>query len=409
MDKSYTFLLVGTGHYSNRGCEAIVRGTTTILSQYFPNSKFILSSFGRKEELELNAKNEIDKRIIHKIPNNSNIKRFSLVWWKYRIFLRHYPVLQQKYQFGVQMDALKEAHCALQIGGDNYSLDYGFPKKFVELDNALLQIGKPLILWGCSVGPFKKDKQIENFMRKHLKKFKLILARESETVSYLGSIGLEENVRLVADPAFLMEPTPPKLSEDILLFLKQKPIGLNLSPLLGKYRDQKQWFNDAVNCVKELITSKLGPILLVPHVNTKGQSDYKFMYSILQYLNKKNSSQIKILPPNLRAAEYKWCISQLKMFAGARTHSTIAALSENIPTISIGYSMKAKGINKDIFEHTKWLISAKELNPINLVDKFKELNNDIYNVKKILDINIPKIKKRAQNAAHYLLDILKKT
>lgn len=35
----------------------------------------------------------------------------------------------------------------------------------------------------------------------------------------------------------------------------------------------------------------------------------------------------------------------------ALAHATIAALSTGVPTISIAYSVKARGINRDLFDH----------------------------------------------------------
>ena len=37
------------------------------------------------------------------------------------------------------------------------------------------------------------------------------------------------------------------------------------------------------------------------------------------------------------------------MFIGARTHATIAAYSSCVPTLVVGYSIKARGIAKDLF------------------------------------------------------------
>lgn len=65
-NNNFKVLLVGTGGYSNRGCEAIVRGTIEIISQHFPNADFILSPFGKN--LEEDKKNEIDDRISRRIP-----------------------------------------------------------------------------------------------------------------------------------------------------------------------------------------------------------------------------------------------------------------------------------------------------------------------------------------------------
>ncbi len=44
------------------------------------------------------------------------------------------------------------------------------------------------------------------------------------------------------------------------------------------------------------------------------------------------------------------------------THSTIAALSSGVPTLSFAYSIKAQGINRDIFGHTDYCMGAADLN-----------------------------------------------
>lgn len=47
--------------------------------------------------------------------------------------------------------------------------------------------------------------------------------------------------------------------------------------------------------------------------------------------------------------ELKGIIAQCRFFIGARTHATIAAYSSGIPTLVVGYSVKARGIAKDLF------------------------------------------------------------
>jgi colanic acid/amylovoran biosynthesis protein len=52
---------------------------------------------------------------------------------------------------------LDDAAAVLSVGGDNYSLDYGVPKLFTDLDDIVLEKKKPLAIWGASVGPFQRD------------------------------------------------------------------------------------------------------------------------------------------------------------------------------------------------------------------------------------------------------------
>ena len=49
------------------------------------------------------------------------------------------------------------------------------------------------------------------------------------------------------------------------------------------------------------------------------------------------------------AMQQKYIIAHCRAFVGARTHATIAAYSSCVPTLAVGYSVKAKGIAKDLF------------------------------------------------------------
>jgi polysaccharide pyruvyl transferase WcaK-like protein len=49
------------------------------------------------------------------------------------------------------------------------------------------------------------------------------------------------------------------------------------------------------------------------------------------------------------APELKYIISKCDFFVGTRTHATIAAYSSCVPTLVVGYSVKARGIARDLF------------------------------------------------------------
>ena len=56
-----------------------------------------------------------------------------------------------------------------------------------------------------------------------------------------------------------------------------------------------------------------------------------------------------IVIEDANAETLKGVISRCRFFIGARTHATIAAYSTCVPTLVVGYSVKAKGIAKDLF------------------------------------------------------------
>ena len=56
-------------------------------------------------------------------------------------------------------------------------------------------------------------------------------------------------------------------------------------------------------------------------------------------------------------------ISRCTAFVGARTHSTIAAISSGVATLSLAYSRKARGLNQDLFGSQEHCLPPSEISP----------------------------------------------
>jgi len=410
------FILAGNSSYGNLGCEAISRGTLKILREIFRDPRIIfLSHFQSEEQYRAQCIQETDKAVVHFAAHRLASKKEVLQrFWNpgnwlyvYRYFFNPAALRYQIYR--EMLPFLDKAEAVLSIGGDNYSLDYGVPTLFTVLDDIVLEKRRPLAIWGASVGPFNKNPDYEKYMSHHLKDVTMILARESITVDYLNSIGVSENVCHVADPAFLMDPEEPEGIEDIIT-IDEEAIGINLSPLMAKYvcrGDLKAWICKAASIIEDVSKKTEMPIYLIPHETRPHSSDSEFMQQVHSLIKNKSSSII-LIPQGYNAAETKWIISRMAFFAGARTHSTIAALSSGVPTLSLAYSIKAKGINQDIFGHLKYCINPEETSYRMVSDRILsmlERNNDI---KSDLKEKIPLVQRRSLNAGSELKRCIEK-
>ena len=94
------------------------------------------------------------------------------------------------------------------------------------------------------------------------------------------------------------------------------------------------------------------------------------------------------------------------MFAGSRTHATIAALSTNVPTVCIGYSVKSRGINCDLFGHEEWVAHFSELTGQRLADKLETLLREEDRVRNHLAKVIPDYAEKAWFNGQYLREML---
>lgn len=406
MSERPTFILAGNGPYDNRGCEAIVRGTVKILRRYYKDPSFLcVSHFQTLEQFERQRREEFDPAISHRKTYQVRYKksdpRCALHFLQRKIAPKSYTNKIYREMF----PTIREAKAVLSVGGDNYSLDYGIPKLFTSLDDLVQESKKPIIIWGASLGPFDRFIEYERYMKKHLQNVTGIFARESATIKYLEKIGIKDNVHKVADPAFLMDPSKPQSEKEIEL--EENSIGINLSPLMARYvgnGSRESWINTASSIVEEIAKRTENRIYLIPHVTTPDSNDYFFLKEVRTKI-KASEDKITLIPPVYNSAETKWIISKMKIFAGARTHSTIAALSSNVPTLSFAYSIKAKGINKDIFGHEDYCMNPEELSSEIVANRIESMLEKEYETRSELKVIIPKIENEALLAGKFLEEI----
>ena len=404
-DERPLFILAGNGPYTNRGCEAIVRGTTKILREHFKDPRFLcVTHIQSEEQFRRQCLEEVDPAITHLRSHRMNKKQALRNLWKPETWLYAYrsrfdPAALKYQVYREMLPHLDDATAVLSVGGDNYSLDYGVPRLFTGLDDIVLEKKKPLAIWGASVGPFDTMPDYEQYMSRHLREVPGIFARESVTIDYLKSIGVTENVYPVADPAFVMDPVKPEGIEDVLP-LDEEAIGLNLSPLMAKYvtgGDLKAWASKAASIIEGVAKTTEMPVYLIPHVTNPTSNDHEFMQRALSLITDRNGN-ITLISPEYNAAETKWIISQMAFFAGARTHSTIAALSSGVPTLSFAYSIKAQGINRDIFGHTNYCMEPTDLDAEGVADQVTSMLDKSAAIRNDLAGRLPGVQRAASHA-----------
>ncbi|NLF02177.1 MAG: polysaccharide pyruvyl transferase family protein [Anaerolineales bacterium] len=263
-----------------------------------------------------------------------------------RVFGRKVAAMEARYR---REDlAIAKADVVLSIGGDNYC--YGPPYRLYAIDRAVKRAGKKLVLWGCSIEP--EAIQNDHEMRKDLALFDLITPRESITYQALLDAGVNTNVHLHADPAFAMVPEPVSLPDG---WQPGNVLGLNLSPLIMRYQHTD---GDLLTHARALVQHVLQctdlTVALIPHVTQARNNDWDVLSQLYQPFA--DSRRVLLLGQQLNSPQTKYLISQCRLFIGARTHSTIAAYGTRVPTLALGYSVKARGIARDIFGSEEGLV-----------------------------------------------------
>ncbi|MFC0216459.1 polysaccharide pyruvyl transferase family protein [Paenibacillus chartarius] len=372
----------------NRGCEAIVRSSTALIKEKISGAKVFLAS-GKPETDRMLG--QLDG-IFDGSPNS--IKPYSMDWlissFKVKLFQDETYALGKIH--GKIIERIPQVDVCMSIGGDNYC--YGEQPGWYEIDRRVKSQGKKLVLWGCSIGP----EDLSERKLADLRLFDLILARETLTYELLRSKGLT-NVRLVADPAFTMSKEELPLPEG---WQEGNTVGLNFSPLVWKRnKDSQQAVGDLIRHI--LDTSNM-TIALTPHVIEAGNDDSEVLSRY--YEEFKHTGRVILLPNNLNAIQYKGYIARMRFFIGARTHATIAAYSNYVPTMVLGYSIKSKGIAKDLFGEEKLVLGIDEISSSSkLIGKFGEMVREEESIQARLREAVPQIQSMSYKAVEYLSEL----
>ena len=369
------FLFNHVGSF-NHGCEAIVRGTVNIIDNADSEAEFVLSSFAPETDSGITG---VEKRVFA----TRQLNYFEKLVSAFHIKICHSEEYALKKMYADIVAQAQDCDICLSVGGDTYC--YGDNHGIQVLTGELKKSGKKVVLWGASIG----EEDLSEDKLRSLRDFDAIFTRESLTYELLKNKNANDNIFLNPDPAFCMERDN---VEAIKGFTKENTLGLNVSPLVEGYNPEiTQVTRDFIKYVLENTTLK---ILLIPHVVEDGNNDYEYMRGFYEAF--RNSRCIEILPPDLNAKQYKGYIANTRFFIGARTHATIAAYSNGVPTAVLGYSVKSRGIAKDLFGEEKYVLDSRMLTDAQPV--IDELNALIENEREIKETLMRKVPLYLRNA-----------
>lgn len=390
MNKKNAFLVFNGGS-GNRGCEAIVRGTVKLLENTDTTLHLFSASVEQEKDVHLDS-------IIPCIPlqNQHNpLSRFirhALCWLS---FHKGDGLLQVRLIYENIWKHIKPNDLYLVIGGDVYC--YGRPYLYYHINRILSRNKK--VLWGCSIEPDTIDEE----MITDLKSYDLIYARESITYNALIAAGITKNTVLIPDPAFSMPEIQLPLPAG---FLEGNMVGVNVSPLIMQHNTEGQMVLDNYAAmIEDILAHTDYHIALIPHV-IWGTSDDRIPLRIL-YDRFAHTGRI-ILLDGLSAQEIKGYISRCRFMVAARTHASIAAYSTCVPTLVVGYSVKARGIAADLFgTYENYVIPVQSLTKTDdLTRAFRWIMDHEHEIKSRLDMFMPTYCQKAKLATEAIHKLL---
>lgn len=373
--------LYNHGGSENHGCEALVR----TVCELFKEEDIILYSEMPQQDLH------------YGIQQFADVKSAKNAYSKLSpSFIKAYYSLKKKNDY-FSIDILpyrktikefRTGDIEISVGGDIYCYD-DYPK-YIQLHQMICQRGCKTILLGCSMNEklFNDPKFVED-----MKSYDYISARESLTYELLKKAGLK-SIGLSPDSAFTLPKEEVQLPSN---FVENNTVGINVSPLvMEREQEDNVLLDNYRNLIAYILNKTDYAVALIPHVIWEGNDDRSILNKL--YDEFKKSERIAVIQ-DCNCMQLKGYIAKCRFFVGARTHATIAAYSTEVPTLVVGYSIKSRGIAKDIFgSEENYVIPIEQINEENkLTQAFIWLQENENHIKEHLKKRMPQYIKDAEN------------
>ena len=361
-------ILYAHGGSGNHGCEAIVRSTVAMLQ----GQDIYIASRKPEEDKKYGIDEIANIYSEKKSPRKFSID-FMKAYWQLKVQHNYWKMDQLFYKEA--LPHLNTCEAAISIGGDNYC--YADVQSYILMHD----------IYRCSVEP---DLLNQENIRRDLEKYSLITARE--TITYEALKKVNNNTILVSDPAFSLKSVEKKLPKE---FIEGNTVGINISSMIMENENVQGMAYENYRCLIRYILAETDMhIALIPHVVWNGGDD---RIPLKKLYNEFGDQGRVALIEDCNCMELKGYIKRCRFFIGARTHATIAAYSTGVPTLVVGYSVKARGIAKDIFGTMKnYVLPVQSLkNKDDLLNAFVWLCDKEKKVKAYLEETIPFYMKRS--------------
>lgn len=362
-------LLIINQPLNNRGDESAHKALVRALKNKYPNCNILVLFVGANN----NSINQFDVKMSNvEYINLHRVKafdRFAICGLKYNscIFWKIHPTICKIIEIYKKADYIICAPGGICMGGFQNWMHL-FMLKIAKYLN------KQLIYYGRSFGPFptltKANRIFKKISLEMLNYFSFLSIRDKKTEELAKSLNLK--YISTVDTAFLDSPKVDLPAEIISQIGNKDYMVFVPNLLIWHYKYKNQLTKETViNFYKYIIDEinhlypTLNIVMLPQTFNYGTDNDIIFFRDIQREVN---NSNIIIIEDKYSSDIQQTIISKAKFLIGARYHSVVFAINNNIPFIALSYEHKIAGL----------LISLGKTD--RLVDITNLSNNDNMNI-----------------------------
>ncbi|MEE4271602.1 MAG: polysaccharide pyruvyl transferase family protein [Thermoanaerobaculales bacterium] len=408
-----------TNAYSarNRGDAAIILGMIESLRHQdaFPGAECLISS--------TDAVADRDAYPVPVVPSFHSIKnRFSsrpaanalvfllvllpasLAWAGARRFLKiELPIGGS---FGELMEAYARADLVVAAGGGYLYTTSAIRGNLVLLINVYsfffgVLLGKPVVLYAQSIGPFAGAVQWW-FVRRIISRLSLVEVRELWSHALIEEWVAPAKLKVVADAAFLLDPTRPA-TVDLAAWGGGPTVGMTVRCWFRHPGKQAAYERTMAAFVDRMVEEYGAEVVFLPQVTyIDGRDDDREVAR--RVARGTAGDRVRVIEDELTAPEVKWLCGCMDYFVGTRMHSNIFALSSKVPSLAIAYQPKTEGIMRAL-GLADFVVPIEGLNLDELERIFAEMLRRAPEIRERLGAVLPILRADALEAGRLIAEV----
>lgn len=270
--------------------------------------------------------------------------------------------------------------------------------------NWAIELGIPVMVYAISVGPFKTP-EAKQLVVEVLNKVEKITVREGEAKKILNDLGVNQEIEITSDPAFLLKPQ--SFTKEML----QKE-GINSDNHLVGFSIREpgpaapdlnieQYHAILANAADFMVERYDTQVLFVPMERGENK-DPQHSHAVISKMA--NTQRASVLKGEYTSGEILGLMKHFSFAVGMRLHFLIFAGIQKVPFVSLPYASKVSGLLSDL-EMPMPPITA--LNVGKLCAFLDHSWDTKDRIKKKLEEKVPPLQERAKKTNQILCDLLR--
>lgn len=365
-------IVITNAHWNNRGDEAAHCALWGELRRLYPGC-----------EVTVLVK---DRKSVEQFPDidgfSAQVGQFKVSPWKTWLAVLSRGLICSDAVLKSSIQVLKRADLIIYPPGGAVICDRFFWSKQVEYLLPFMcakVFGIAMAVCSPSMGPFESSPSRPT--RKWLLQTpKAFCVREDISRRYLESIGIQHDVVVTMDLAFMDDPDPNKESAELEKYTElkefldshEKVVGVTISDFkwhvkLGKDKELSSRIDSSFRAFIAWLTGQGIGVLLIPQL-FGNQND-------IDDLNQHLVPGVFVMDENKDTYFQQYVISQLHSVIGMRYHSNIFAAKVGTPFIAIPYEEKMQGF-LELAGLTDHMLTLDQVSVESLQEKFSAISNN---------------------------------